>query len=646
MKPRAKVATATIAGVLAVAVVTVGLLPGNSDPCLANGTIFGTSPVDDAPTAEVQFNLPEDALEAPDGTLYVSETQSDVIRRIKHGVVSVFAGTFETGYNGDGPRLKTRLNRPTSLQFTADRKAIIFADSGNYLIRRIDLRTGRITTLAGKPGDNSLPADGAIARLSPIGYVATTRLDANGNLWFPSSDFDGRYSISGEIFYLDPEGVLHHHALPSAAGDLTRVRDLNLGPGYVEFTRESSLVRVHDDGTIQQVDLGSDKGKGIARLSDSTTLVGVYIWLLSLDENLNVSVAETGFANVANIRKSGRGILITDSDRGVIVRYVNGEKTNLNGSARGGFGALVSLARFSDSSVLVLDNQRPRIFLLEVATGRSTTWAGTGAQGWATIGAHKLSTSFRYPNAVAVDSANNVYVVEQSRILKISRLHEKVHLLAGATEAGDEDGTGAEARFRSPAGISVDAAGNVIVADTYNNKIRKVSRAGVVTTIAGTGSVDMPTFGVSATESALNRPHGVLALPDGRLLVADSWNNAVYAIDADGVLRPFAGKPNRAGYQGAGTFSGDAGRAIDAGMNTPVGLAMDSEGTVYIGDRFNHRIRAVSTSGPIRTLAGGGGPGFARQGKKLNSPAGLEVLGDQLLVADTGNKIVVRYCLN
>ena len=317
-------------------------------------------------------------------------------------------------------------------------------------------------------------------------------------------------------------------------------------------------------------------------------------------------------------------------------------KTQISGVSGNDLGALISVVKYTDTSVLILDNQRPRIFLLDLVTGKSSVWAGTGAQGWATIDVDKLQTTFYYPNSLAVDAAKNVFVIEQHRVLKIAPTGQ-VSVLAGYDIAGDEDGTYTDARFRSPAALATDAAGNVIVADTYNNKVRKITPEGVVTTIAGAGYIGKPTFGVPATTSALNRPLSVAFIPGGGLLIADGWNNSVYKLGVDGALHPFAGVPKITGYQGNGAFAGDGGQATAAELNTPTGLAVRG-GTVYISDQFNQRIRAVGPDGIITTFAGSV-QGFLPEGKLLSFPRELVVIGDQLLVADTGNRNIVRYYL-
>jgi hypothetical protein len=385
--------------------------------------------------------------------------------------------------------------------------------------------------------------------------------------------------------------------------------------------------------------LESSFGKGIVE-DGVNTLVASNSTLLSLDSDLKSTIVATGFANLTNIRKVKQGYLLVDSDQGVLYRYENGVKTQLTGTASVSYGALVSVVKYGDNSVLILDNQRPRIFLLDLTTGKSTLWAGTGNQGWANPALDKSQTNFYYPNGLAVDAAKNVFVVEQHRILKITPAGQ-LSIFAGNELAGDQDGQPGYGRFRSPGSIAVDASGNVIVADTYNNKVRKVSPDGVVTTIAGTGYVNEPTFNAPASQSGLNHPLSVAVMADGAVLIADSWNNAVYKMTADGILHPFAGKPNRTGYQGTGTYSGDGGPAMNAGMNTPGGLAVRGT-TVYIADTFNHRLRAVGPDGSIQTIAGSV-QGFMPGGKLLSFPREVAIVGDQVLVADTGNHDIVRY---
>jgi sugar lactone lactonase YvrE len=605
----------------------------------ADGVLFGVSPAGEVPLAEARFTYPEDVLEAEDGTLYVSDTLSHVIRRVKDGVVTVFAGTFAAGFNGDGQKLATELNTPTAMQFTQDGKFLVFSDSGNNLIRKIDLGSGSVSTIAGKPGDNRLPVNHAAALNNPIGFSAALRWDTVGNLFFPATS-EIQSDVTGGMYYIDPQGLLHQKEI-AGVGPIVAVRDIHIESGYFDLMKDANFFRVYDNGTVKQRTLESASGRGIAS-AGATTLVASNSTLLSLDADLNSTVVASGFANLTSVRKVKQGYLLTDSDLGVLYRFENGVKTQISGTAPSSFGALISVVKYGASSVLILDNQRPRIFLMDLSTGKATLWAGTGVQGWADPKLDKLATNFYYPNGLAVDAAKNVYVVEQHHILKITPAGG-VSIFAGGEQAGDADGAQGEGRFRSPGSIAFDASGNLIVADTYNNKVRRIAPDGAVLTIAGNGQVSLPSFDVPARQSGLNHPLAVALMTDGALLIADGWNNAVYKLGADGVLQPFAGKPNRTGYQGTGTYSGDGGAAREAGMNTPGGIIVRGN-TVYITDSFNHRLRAVGPDGIIRTIAGSV-QGFMPGGKLLSFPREIAVVGNQLLVADTGNRNIVRYRL-
>jgi hypothetical protein len=606
-----------------------------------NGAVFGSPPSEDRSLADARFNYPEDAIEGQDGIIYVSDTQSHVIRKIADGVVSVFAGILMSGFNGDGQRLDTAISLPTALLLTADGKSLLFADSGNRLLRKIDLASGAITTFAGRQADNSLPVDGAQASSSAIGYVSTLKWDDQGNLWFPAS-IVGAEVIDGALFYMTPAGTLRRMAL-TVPGTFIGVRDIYIGPSYIDFTRNDDYYRANLDGTYKQTKLASPHGKGIEPIAGGV-LVGSHTTLIKLDDNLIATTVAADFANISNVKKVANGYLLTDSDQGALYKFDGAVKTQLTGTSPATNGALISVIKYTSTTLLILDNQRSQIHLFDLNTEKATVWAGNGNQAWASINVDKLTTSFYYPSSIAADLFGNVFIAEQHRIMKIAP-DGQMSLYAGYEVAGDQDASGSNARFRSIGGIAADGNGNLFVADTYNNKIRKISPQGIVTTFAGTGDIDAPAFGVQATQSPLNRPGAALPLPDGSVLISDSWNNAVYKVGTDGVLRPFAGIPNRAGYQGGGTFAGDGGLAVNAGMNTPLGLTLGADGTVFITDQFNHRIRTVDTVGVIRTFAGNV-QGYAPEGKSLNFPAGLLALPGQLYVADSGNRIIVRYYLN
>lgn len=602
--------------------------------------IFGIDSSKPTPAENARLNYPEDAVEAKDGSIYVSDTHLHIIRKLTNGVMEHYAGTFEAGFNGDGLRKSARLNFPTGLLISEDQKFLTFSDSGNNLLRQIDLETGVVKTIAGRPGEIELPKIGETASESPVGYVASLKYNLNGELCFPSSHIVNGIAIAGGIYCIDNTQKIRTNQTTSSC-HLKNAKDILIDKNETYATELEKLYRFKGHERPKEVELQSGYGKGLAKLGE-TLFVGNHTLLYAIDESLNPTVAASGFANISNVKPYKEGLLITDSDQGVLYSFNGTTKTQLTGTSEHAIGALTSVAQYGEGKLLILDNQRPRIFIHDIATGKSSVWAGTGEQGWASINVDKLSTKFYYPTAIAVDKNLNVYVSEQHRIMKINN-EGQVSRFAGYEKDGDIDDDNPEnARFRSISGMSFGPQGTLYVSDTYNNKVRKISPSGKVQTFAGNGSVGTPVVGRTSTDIQLNHPLGVIALENGEVLIADSWNNSVIRVDKTGIVHNFAGKQVQSMYQGMGSYSGDNQLAMEAGLNTPANLAIDTRGNVYIADQFNHKIRMVSTNGNIITIAGEA-QGFAPNGKRLNFPNGLQVINGYLYVADSGNRLVARY---
>ena len=260
-------------------------------------------------------------------------------------------------------------------------------------------------------------------------------------------------------------------------------------------------------------------------------------------------------------------------------------------------------------------------------SGVVSTLAGSGTFGY-TDGTG-TSAKFDYPPGVAVDGAGNVYVADQgnNRIRKITA-SGVVSTLAGSGTPGNADGTGTSAQFSYPYGVAVDGAGNVYVADQGNNRIRKITASGVVSTLAGSTSGYTDGTGTSAQ---FNNPYGVAVDGAGNVYVADRYNDRIRKITTSGVVSTLAGSTN--GYtDGTGT---------SAQFYNPFGVAVDGAGNVYVADLYNHRIRKITASGVVSTLAGNGTYGYTDgtgTSAKFNRPTGIAVDGaGNVYVADLSN---------
>lgn len=206
--------------------------------------------------------------------------------------------------------------------------------------------------------------------------------------------------------------------------------------------------------------------------------------------------------------------------------------------------------------------------------------------------------------------------------------------------AGD-GGLATRSTLNGPAGLVVAPDGSVIVADTIDQRIRRIDPSGRISTIAGNGTRGASGDGGPATQAQLQDPSALALAADGTLFVADTANSRIRAVRPDGTISTVAGN-------GGDGFSGDGGPAVSAQISAPSGLALDNRGDLFFSDTANNRVRVIHPNGIVTTLAGTGVPGFGGDGgpapnAQLNSPAGLALASDgSLLIADSGNNRVRR----
>jgi serine/threonine protein kinase/sugar lactone lactonase YvrE len=269
----------------------------------------------------------------------------------------------------------------------------------------------------------------------------------------------------------------------------------------------------------------------------------------------------------------------------------------------------------------------PKITTLAGQVGVGGYADGTGTQ-----------AQFRLPNNVAVDHAGNVYVADTANnIIRKITSDGVVSTLAGlAGEHGSIDGAGSSARFWAPFGIAVDVFGNVYVADTANNTIRKITPAGMVTTLAGSAGHPGSADGLGSNARFRN-PWSVAVDSRGNVIVADMSNDTVRKITPDGQTTTLAGQ--------AGVSGNADGFANNAQFNDPFAVTVDSADNIYVSDSGNNTIRKMTPGGTVVTLAGlagyaGGNDGNADTARFWN-PQGLAVdNAGNVYVADTGNNTV------
>jgi len=257
-------------------------------------------------------------------------------------------------------------------------------------------------------------------------------------------------------------------------------------------------------------------------------------------------------------------------------------------------------------------------------TGTITTVAGTGGvSGFSGDGGQATSARLRGPRTMEADANGNLYITDTQnhRVRKVDSTG-RITTFAGTGTAGysGDNGPATSARLNNPHGVAVDAAGNVYIADSPNQRIRKVSPTGIITTVAGTGSRGYNGDNIQATAARLNYPKGVEVGPDGALYIGDANNHRVRRVDlSTGVITTVAGS-------GAAGATGDGGLATAARLNTPRNVAFASNGDMYIADDLNYKVRRVSAATKtISTVAGSGVAGYSGDGGPATSARMREV---------------------
>jgi len=282
---------------------------------------------------------------------------------------------------------------------------------------------------------------------------------------------------------------------------------------------------------------------------------------------------------------------------------INGQTSTFAGSGTAGNGNGTGTgASFSGPNAMAFDNVG-NLYVADYSNhlirkitpaGVVSTFAGSGTAG--SSDGTGTAASFNYPFGIAVDALNNVYVADRiNNMVRMITPGGVVTTLAGSTTAGNVNGTGTAARFNQPAGLAVDAAGNIFVSDFVNSEIRKIAPGGVVTTFAGTGTAGSANG--TGTLASFNGPSGMAFDASGNLYVADRYNNMIRMITPAAVVSTFAGSTTASFLDATGTA---------ARFNIPIAIGFDAAGNMYIADYGNNRIRKITPGAVVTTLAGTG----------------------------------------
>ncbi|HEY2384676.1 MAG TPA: hypothetical protein VGK48_26165, partial [Terriglobia bacterium] len=533
-----------------------------------------------------QFNYPSGIAVDGAGNIWIADTGNQRIRKLaSSGIISTVAGTGTAGYSGDGgAAVAAQLSSPVNIALDGSGNLYI-ADTTNARIRMVN-GSGVITTIAGNgiAGNTGDGGPAASAELNqPEGIVA----DSSGNLFIADSG-------NQRVREINSSGLIQ-----GIAGSGTAGFGGDGGPAPSALLSSPQAVAVDATGSLLIADTNNNRIRKVRTIPDGTpALTSIAPTSGVRGTTFSAKVAGVNLAGATAISFSGTGISATvssvDSSTGLTISITIAPTAAIGihtfavttAGGQSDFVAGFGVTLPSDDRVI-------------------GTAAGNGTPGFSGDGLAATSAQLAGPNGVAVDSAGNLFIADtnNNRIRKVSTTGV-ISTVAGTGSAGfgGDGGAATGATFSGPTDVAVDRSGNLFIADSGNNRVRKVNTNGMISTVAGNGSTASSGDGGPATAAALC-VSGVAADLSGNLFIGDGCNERVRMVNADGIISTAAGS----GTQG---FGGDGGPANFARLSGPTRLAVDAEGDLFIVDSLNNRVREVNSKGIIQTVAGNGGPGF------------------------------------
>lgn len=539
------------------------------------------------------------AVSSDGGTIYVSDTYNEVIRKIVFAsdgsaTMSTFAGTVGTLGTADGTGSAASFAEPMGIALDAGGNLYV-ADWLADTIRKIT-PAGVVTTLAGT-AFLSGQADGTGSAAAFEGPKGVT-VDAGGNVYVTEmvSYTLRRITPQGTVTTLDRDGKWastyispHHFDWPEG---ITVDASGNL---YVAETLDGLITEITRAGVISTLAGG---GSWASPDGNGTGTAANFIW------PGGITADASGILYVADLNTIRK--IIPSTAAVSTLAGTNGTYGSTDGTG--------SAALFGQPEGITVDADG-NIYVADMGTGTIrkitpedvvTTLAGTAGTSGHSDGTGSAA-SFDLPQGITVDTGGNLFVTDyfNDTIREITPEGVVTTLAGTAGTSGSTDSTGTAARFNSPMGIAVDAGDNVYVADMNNNTIRKITSEGVVTTLAGTAGKQGHSDGTGAAASFVD-PEGIAVDTSGNVYVADTFNDTIRKITPGGVVTTLAGT--------AGTTGSADGAGTAASFYEPEGIAVDASGNIYVADNGNSLIRKITPAGVVTTIIGAPGNATASTG--------------------------------
>jgi uncharacterized protein (TIGR03437 family) len=547
-------------------------------------TIAGGAPFA-TPVAATAISIGQPRRVALDSAGNIYFSSGNCVYKMSGTTLSLVAGNSRPGFSGDGgAATNAQLNAPQGI--AVDKSGNIYISDTNNNRVRIVTPNGIINTFAGTGQVGSVQnfGDGGPANQAFLHLPGGLALDSNGNLYIADTG-------DNTIREITTDGIIN-----TIAGDGL--------PSYSGDTFEAVTAELHSPEDV------------------------------AVDSSGNVYIADTGNAYIREITVS-TGIIDFIAGDGSIGYSGDGAAANLAGLIEP-----FAIALDASGNVYFTEPEDGRVRKITVSTGIISTVVGNGNLGFSGDGGAATSAMMHLDTGLAIDSSGNLYIADSlnNRVRKVTGTTISTIAGSGVFSYSGDGGPATAAQLNAPEAVAVDASGNIYIADTANNVVRQISPKGVIGTIAGNGTAGFGGDGGAATSAQLSAPQGVAVDASGNVFVSDTANARVRKISG-GTITTVAGS----GTQG---YTGDGAAATSAQLNTPVGLAVDKSGNLYIADVDNSVIRKVSTGGIITTVAGNGSQGYSgdtgpANGATLNGPEGVAVdASGNLYITDTLNGVI------
>jgi len=545
-----------------------------------NGT--GGYSGDNGPATSAELSIPNGVAVDAAGDLYIADTGSHHVRKVSNGVITTVAGNRVYGYGGDnGPATSAQLF--TTGVAVDSNSNLYIADEYNNRIRRVT--NGVITTVAGN-GTQGFSGDNGPATSAQLTEPCGVAVDAAGDLYIADTlNFRIRKVTNGVITTVAGGGSVEGDNGPATSAQLQEAFGVAVDAAGKLYIAAYNAIRKVTNGVI------TTAAGGGSEVGDNGPATSAQLWSPS-----GVAADSTGDVYIADmynnlIRKVSNGVITTVAGNGT------GGYSGDNGPpTSASLSSPQSIAVDAAGSLYVADTGNQRI--RKVSNGVITTVAGNGTFAFSGDNGPATSAQLAWPYGIAVDSAGNLYIADASnnRIRKVS--NGIITTVAGSGTYGysGDNGPATSAQLDGPTGVAVDSAGNLYIADQGNNCIRRVSN-GRITTVAGNGTQGYRGDNGPAINAELDDLWSVAVDSAGNLFIADSFNERIRKV-SNGVITTVAGGGST-GPSGGGSYSGDDGPATGAQLNYPNGVFVDSAGNLFIADTWNDRIRVLTPSPSI-----------------------------------------------